>query len=81
VSVRVDVTQAQRLEPTFNDFVTLLRRRLAGTVVTTEDSVRYTCFAALMRQGFEPEKIILEHPVPASGRERLDSVILGVDGV
>lgn len=62
----------------FAVFRELLRRRFEANVFTTEDSVRYTFFAALLRDGLLPEQVILEFPHPLIQRARIDTVI--VDG-
>ena len=41
-------------------FVPLLKTRLSASIFTTEDSVRYTFFAALLHAGVQPEQVVLE---------------------
>ena len=43
-------------------FVPLLEKRLNSGIFTTEDSVRYTFFAALLHTGVQPEQVVLEAP-------------------
>ncbi len=63
------------------EFVTLLIRRLAARIFTTEDSVLYTFFAALLHVGIAPEQVILEKPYPNLPDERLDMLLCGRDGL
>lgn len=59
----------------FEDFSTLLRERLIKTQ-TTEDSVRYTFFAALLRKtNIAPHEVILEYPHPKIPRAKVDTYI------
>lgn len=65
-------------------FVELLNARFAAESPTTEDSLRYTFFAALLFEGFKPEEIELEHPHPTIRRAKLDfwiSASQGRDGM
>ena len=39
----------------FGDFAQLLESRLRDRVLTTEDSVRYTLFAAMLHHNIQPE--------------------------
>ena len=60
----------------FEDFGSLLKTRLEKGVQTTEDSVRYTFFAALLQNGIRPEEIVLEYAHPSlEGHEKLDTWI------
>ena len=60
----------------FEDFGFLLKTRLEKGVQTTEDSVRYTFFAALLKNGVRPEEVVLEYAHPRlAGREKLDTWI------
>lgn len=56
-------------------FANLLQSRFSKNVFTTEDSIRYTFFAALLEQGIRPEEIVLEYPHPAIPRARLDVLV------
>ena len=56
-------------------FVPLLETRLRFGIFTTEDSVRYTFFAALLRSGVEPEQVVLEAHYQAIARAELDLLI------
>jgi hypothetical protein len=53
-------------------FAKLLDARFAARTPTTEDSLRYTFFAALLLEGFKPEEIELEHPHPTIDRAKVD---------
>jgi ribose 5-phosphate isomerase B len=57
-------------------FTDLLHSRFRLEVPTTEDSVRYTFFAALCDVGVSPDRIILEYPHPSIPAARIDTVIL-----
>jgi hypothetical protein len=60
----------------------LLEVRLAKGVFTTEDSVRYTFFIALLeREHLKPEDIILEHRHPGITSALIDTWIPALDGV
>lgn len=60
--------------PAFGD---LLNTRLGKSVFTTEDSVRYTLFAAILeRTSLRPEEIVLEQPHPSIQRAQIDTWIL-----
>ena len=52
------------------DFAALLRTRIGNDVWTTEDSVRYTLFAAMLRNNVEPHAVIQEFPHPGLGGEK-----------
>ena len=52
------------MKPIFTDFAGLLETRLRRDVPTTEDSVRYTLFASLLRNDVEPHSIVLEYSHP-----------------
>ncbi len=63
------------MKEVFREFVPLLKRRL-GRIYTTEDSVRYTFFAALLKQNnFAPHEIILEYPHPKIKGAEIDTYI------
>ncbi len=61
------------------EFLGLLRHRFDVGVLTTEDSIRYTFFAALLRTDVRPEQVVLEYPHPSIRRARIDTVIVGAD--
>lgn len=61
------------------DFSCLLEQRLDARVFTTEDSIRYTFFAVLLRSGIRPERIILEDKHPYIKQAKVDTVILSAD--
>jgi hypothetical protein len=50
------------MEKIFKEFNNLLSDRFNKNVFTTEDSVRYTFFAALLKNEISPENVILEYP-------------------
>lgn len=56
-------------------FGDLLEQRFAREVYTTEDSIRYTFFAALTQVGFAPDQVILEYPHPVISRGQVDTWI------
>lgn len=57
-------------------FASLLDRRFVDRVYTTEDSVRYTFFAALLSSGYyEPTHIVLELPHPTIHGAEIDTFI------
>lgn len=57
----------------FQRFGDLLDKRFKQKVVTTEDSVRYTFFAALLDAGILPHEVVLEYPHPAIERAKIDT--------
>lgn len=57
----------------FREFGRLLEERFRREVVTTEDSVRYTFFAALLESGVTPDQVVLEYPHPAIDRAKIDT--------
>ncbi|MDE0422407.1 MAG: hypothetical protein OXK76_16195 [Gammaproteobacteria bacterium] len=61
------------MKPIFTDFAALLETRLRRDVPTTEDSVRYTLFASLLRNQVEPHSVILEYSHPEIRRARIDT--------
>lgn len=57
-------------------FATLLDQRLKARVFTTEDSIRYTYFHALLSSRFcQHTDIVLEHPHPTLERQMIDILI------
>ena len=61
----------------FKAFANLLDERFASEVYTTEDSVRYTFFYALLSNGIcEHKDIVLERPHPTIKRAEMDTLIL-----
>lgn len=59
-------------------FVSLLDERLSTGVFTTEDSVRYTFFHALLRtEVCQHTDVILEAPHPTLQRAEIDTLIIG----
>jgi len=62
------------------EFSTLLKERL-GKTYTTEDSVRYTFFTALLkRTNIAPHEIILEYPHPNIPGAKVDTYIPSSSG-
>jgi hypothetical protein len=57
----------------FEEFGRLLDERFSRDVVTTEDSVRYTFFAALLNAEVTPDQVVLEYPHPAIDRAKIDT--------
>jgi len=57
----------------FDKFAKLLDERFGLGVVTTEDSVRYTFFSALLEEGVKPHEVVLEYPHPAIERAKIDT--------
>ncbi len=57
----------------FEEFGNLLDERFNRGVVTTEDSVRYTFFAALLKAGVTPDQVVLEYPHPEIDRAKIDT--------
>jgi len=58
------------------EFSILLRERLSKKTYTTEDSVRYTFFVALLKQtNIAPHEIILEYPHPKITGAEVDTYI------
>jgi hypothetical protein len=64
----------------FEDFSSLLELRLTSGIQTTEDSVRYTLFAAMLRGGIQPHDIVLEYSHPAISRAQVDTWLPSLNG-
>jgi len=65
-----------RLAHTFKQFSTLLGERLGLEVFTTEDSIRYTFYTALLSStGLKHTDVILEHPHPVIPGAEIDTII------
>ena len=64
------------LASALESFAKLLSQRLDLRVATTEDSIRYTFFAALLTSGLEPYRVVLEFPHLEIKGARVDTVIL-----
>jgi hypothetical protein len=61
----------------YKEFNELLKVRLEKRIYTTEDSVRYTFFAAMLEKGgLKPEDFILELPHNRINRARIDTYIV-----
>jgi len=64
------------MEKVFKKFSALLKKRLEEGVVTTEDSVRYTFFAALLEESdILPHEVILEYAHPKIPKAMVDTYI------
>jgi len=62
-------------------FNEILKDRLKNNVFTTEDSVRYSFFAALLRQpSFDPKDIIVENPHNRVKNAKVDTYIQNYEG-
>lgn len=64
----------------FEAFASLLDERIAARTHTTEDSVRYTLFAALLENGSCAKDVVLEYPHPAIPRAQIDTWIPSYGG-
>lgn len=62
------------------EFAALLRTRFESGTFTTEDSVRYTFYAAALRHGVQPGEVILEYPHPAISGGEVDTLISAAQG-
>ena len=70
-----------QLHHALETFGNLLDTRIGHDVFTTEDSIRYTFFAALLRESdLQPEDVVLEHPHPTISRAEVDTWVLPVNG-
>lgn len=64
------------MRETFELFAKLLNERLVAKVATTEDSIRYTFFYALLSSGaFNHTEVIIEHQHPVIKKKQIDFVI------
>jgi hypothetical protein len=59
----------------FNQFCNLLKTRFKTDIITTEDSIRYTFFAALLKNGLEPHQVVQELPHPKIRNKEIDTFI------
>lgn len=64
----------------FEQFSALLTKRFELRVPTTEDSIRYTFFAALINGGFQPEQVVIEFKHPSIPGAEVDTVLLADSG-
>ena len=65
----------------YKSFNEILKKRLQNNVFTTEDSVRYSFFAALLRQpSFDPNDIIMEYPHNRIKNAQVDTYIPNYKG-
>lgn len=68
-------------ENIYKSFNEILKNRLQDNVFTTEDSVRYSFFAALLRgPSFDPNDIIMEYPHNRINKAQVDTYIPNYDG-
>jgi len=66
----------KKVKTVFSDFAALLEQRLTSEVFTTEDSVRYTFFYALLKNNFcQHTEVILEKTHPTISKAELDLFI------
>jgi len=71
-----------QMQRVFHVFSELMQSRLKKGVYTTEDSIRYTFFAALLRETeLRPEDVVLEerHPHPEKSGAEIDTWILSAE--
>ncbi len=69
-----------QLADTFKQFSTLLGERLGLGVFTTEDSIRYTFYTALLSSGgLKHTDVILEYPHPVIPGAEIDTIIRAVN--
>ena len=61
-------------------FCSLLSDRLKAGTHTTEDSVRFTFFAAMLKEGINPSDVVLEYPHPNLNRKKIDTWIAQKSG-
>ena len=61
-------------------FCSLLSDRLKAGTHTTEDSVRFTFFAAMLKEGINPSDVVLEYPHPNLTRKTIDTWIVQKGG-
>ena len=60
----------------FAEFAQLLRKRFEQGVYTTEDSIRYTFFAALLaKSDLEAQDVVLEYPHPQIPGAKVDTLL------
>jgi hypothetical protein len=67
------------LKDAFAEFGRLLDERLSLGILTTEDTIRYTLYVALMTSGLKHTDITLEYPHPTIAGAKVDTVIRGAD--
>ena len=65
----------------FQEFQSLLSERLLKRVRTTEDSIRYTFFASMMKSGIRPHEVVLEYEHPAIRGAEIDMVLMDAKGL
>lgn len=69
------------MQSIFTTFADLIRERIEAGTPTTEDSVRYTFFAALLENGVAAKDVVLEYPHPAIARAEVDTWLPSYQGV
>ena len=68
-------------ENVYKAFNEILKNRLQNNVFTTEDSVRYSFFVALLlERSFDPNDIIMEYPHNRIKKAQVDTYIPNYDG-
>jgi hypothetical protein len=67
------------IEKALKSFAELLERRIRMGTCSSEDSVRYTFFAALLQEGLAQERVVLEAVHPGVSGAKIDTVVLGGD--
>ncbi len=69
------------MEDILADFAGVIRRRLENRSYTTEDSVRYSFFVALLaHSSLEPHEVVLEYPHPQIAGAKIDTFLPSFDG-
>ena len=64
------------MQDIFAEFAQLLRKRFGQGVHTTEDSIRYTFFAALLaKSDLEAQDVVLEYPHPQIPGAKVDTLL------
>jgi hypothetical protein len=68
------------MDDVFSEFSSLIHTRLSTSIHTTEDSIRYTFFVALLNHtNLKPHDIVLEYPHPTISGES-DTFIPSLNG-
>ncbi len=64
------------MKEVLKEFSILLRNRLSSKIFSTEDSIRYTFFVALLKTtSITPDEVILEYPHPKISGAEVDTYI------
>lgn len=64
----------------FEQFGRVLEKRFRRKVFTTEDSIRYTFFASLLKSGVTPDQVVLEYPHRVIDRAEIDTWLPSYNG-